>query len=320
MTDPSFASIAIKPDRGDIGIRLDRVLLRHLAHIPGVTRNRLQHLVARGSVQINGSVVARAASRVAAGDSIRVELPETRRRGRPTAEKLPLVVLYEDDSLLIVNKPAGQVAHPAFRNTTGTLLNALLAHAAGKWNPSLLSRLDKDTSGVVLVAKAREVQTALQRLGDRNQIEKDYLAIVTGRPPAKGTIDFALDRDPWDRRRVTVRDRGGVPSVTRFVRLRSVEIAPDRHVSLVKCGLVTGRMHQIRVHLAAKGWPIVGDPTYGGPESGHPRFGAPLTRQALHAWRVAFTHPVSADRIDVTAPIPDDMQQLLSVFHARQIQ
>ena len=312
--------IAIKPDRGDIGIRLDRVLLRHLAHIPGVTRNRLQRLVASGSVQINGRVVARAASRVAAGDSIRVELPETRRRVRPAAEKLPLFVLYEDDWLLIVNKPAGQVAHPAFRNTTGTLLNALLSHAAGKWTPSLVNRLDKDTSGVVLVAKAGEVQTALQRLGDRNQIEKDYLAIVTGRPPVKGTIDVALDRDPWDRRRVTVRDRGGVPSVTRFARVRSVETAPDQPVSLLKCRLVTGRMHQIRVHLAAKGWPIVGDATYGGPQFGRPRFDTPPTRQALHAWRLAFTHPVSADRIDVTAPIPADMQQLLSVFHLREIQ
>ena len=309
--------VAIRTDRGDLGIRLDRVLLRHLSHIPGVTRNRLQRLIASGAVHVDGRLVTRVSSRMPPDASITVALPERRPRTKPAAEDLPLDVLYEDESLLIVNKPAGQVAHPAFRNTTGTLLNALLAHAAGKWSPSLVSRLDKGTSGLLLVAKSPEVQTALQRLGDRNEIEKDYLAIVAGRPPVKGTMDLALDRDPWDRRRVTVRDRGGVPSVTRFERLRSVAIAPEQWLSLVRCRLVTGRMHQIRVHLAAKGWPIVGDPMYGvtGLKPGPSRIIGPdqltLKRQALHAWRLGFPHPVTATRIELTAPIPADLQHLL---------
>jgi 23S rRNA pseudouridine1911/1915/1917 synthase len=309
-------------DRGDIGLRIDRVLQRHLSHVPGVTRNRLQGLIAAGAVHLNGRIVARASARVAAGDMVSVELPDRPRRVEPAAEDLPIDVRYEDDALLIANKPAGQVAHPAFRNATGTLLNALLARAAGRWQPSLISRLDKGTSGLLLVAKSREVHAAMQLLSNHNQIEKDYLALVAGRAPARGTIDLALDRDPWDKRRVTVRDRGGVPSVTRFERLRAIAIAPERYVSLVRCRLVTGRMHQIRVHLAAKGWPILGDPVYGATRDGSAgrpglwRIGEAegrlsLNRQALHAWRLAFPHPVTGTRIDVTAPIPTDLQQLL---------
>jgi 23S rRNA pseudouridine1911/1915/1917 synthase len=300
-------------DRGDVGVRIDRVLLRHLAHIPGVTRNRLQRLIDGGRVCVNGQPVSRASRRVAATDAIAVELPARPVGATPTAEDIPLSIMYEDRHVLVVNKPCGQVAHPAFRNTSGTLLNALLAHANSRWKPALLSRLDKDTSGLVLVAKDPTVQTALQRLGKDNRIDKDYLAIVLGRPPSKGTIDLALDRDPWDRRRVMVRDRGGVPCMTRFKRLQSITVMPGRTVTLLECRLITGRTHQIRVHLAAKGWPIVGDPLYG------KRVGATsvdaclpaIARQALHAWRLAFTHPVTAERIEVTAPIPDDMAHVL---------
>jgi 23S rRNA pseudouridine1911/1915/1917 synthase len=303
----------IQIDRGDVGLRLDRVLLRHLIHLPGVTRNRLQRLIDQGAVLINGRLATRSSARVAAADAIAIELPERQLRVTPAAESIPLDVLYEDDSLLIVNKPPGQVAHPAFRNTSGTLLNALVAHAAERWKPALLSRLDKGTSGLVLVAKSAAIQRALQQSGTANAFEKDYLAIVHGRPPSKGTIDLALDRDPWDRRRVTVRDRGGVPSVTRFARLTTARIAPDRHLSLLRCRLITGRMHQIRVHLAAKGWPIVGDVVYG-KRAEHAAAIAlvSMPRQALHAWRLVFTHPLTLARIEVTAPIPLDMQQLMA--------
>jgi 23S rRNA pseudouridine1911/1915/1917 synthase len=305
-------------DRGDVGVRIDRVLLRHLRHLPGVTRNRLQRLLSEGAVRVNARAVTRASARVAAHDDIVIDLPELRPRTRPAAEALPLDVLYEDDSLLIVNKPAGQVAHPAFRNTSGTLLNALLGYAADRWTPALLTRLDKDTSGLVLVAKTRLMQAALQRLAERAGIEKDYLAIVTGRPPAKGTIDLSLDRDPWDKRRVTVRDRGGVPSVTQFERLRSraaMRVEPslgEVTLSLMRCRLVTGRTHQIRVHFAAKGWPIVGDAVYGFAGRKPRAPSAPdIQRQALHAWRLAFSHPLTEARIETIAPIPADMQRLL---------
>lgn len=302
----------IATDRGDIGVRIDRVVSRHLGQIPGLTRNRIQRLIDVGAVQVNGRVITRASARIAANDVIAITLPERKRRQAPAAEDLPLDIRYEDDDVLIVNKPPGQVSHPAFRNTSGTLLNAVLAHAREGWTPALVSRLDKGTSGLVLVAKSKSMHAALQRCAHANAIEKDYLALVQGKPPSRGTIDLALDRDPWDTRRVTVRDRGGVPSVTRFERLRYVVIGPDRFLSLLRCRLVTGRMHQIRVHLAARGWPIVGDTTYGVKFAG-------IERQALHAWRLAFVHPTTGARVDVTAPPPPDMASLLERFDARQI-
>jgi 23S rRNA pseudouridine1911/1915/1917 synthase len=312
----------IAVDRGDVGVRIDRVLLRHLSGVPGISRNRLQRLIDAGQVELNGQPVARASARVGPRDSITLNLPERKPRAAPAAEQLPLDLRYEDDGLLIVNKPPGQVSHPSFRNTSGTLLNALIAYADGQWVPALVSRLDKDTSGLVLVAKNKPMFTALQRLGQADSIEKDYLVIVAGKPPARGTIDLALDRDPWDTRRVTVRDRGGIPSVTKFERLRWVEVGHAErvaqlrmganHRSLVRCRLITGRMHQIRVHLAAKGWPVLGDAVYGVKTRG-------IARQALHAWRLAFRHPLTGDAIEVTAPPPADMDGLLRLFHAGKI-
>ncbi len=307
-----MSSHDVQVDRGDVGVRIDLVLLRHLSHLPGVTRTRLQRLIDQGAVHLNGRPVLRASARVAAEDTIGIELPERRPRTPPAAEALPLHVMYEDGHLLVVNKPAGQVSHPAFRNRSGTLLNALLGHAAGAWSPALVSRLDKGTSGLVLVAKHKPLHTALQRLSNDNAIEKDYLAVVAGKPPARGTIDLALDRDPWDRRRVTVRDRGGINAVTKFERIRTVATGPGNQATLVRYRLVTGRMHQIRVHLAARGWPILGDATYG-------RMMPGITRQALHAWRLAFDHPMTGTRVDVSAPVPADMEQLLALLGAREI-
>ena len=301
----------ISLDRGDIGVRVDRVLLRHLTHVRGASRNRIQRLIADGAVLLNGRPVIRSSTRVAAGDTLSIDLPARRERQKPLPEALPLDVLYDDADLLIVNKPAGQVSHPAFGNATGTLLNALLARAAGSWTPALVSRLDKGTSGIVLVAKSGRIQAKLQRIAQGNGIEKDYLAIVHGKPPAKGTIDLALDRDPWDRRRVTVRDRGGVPSVTTFKRLQSSVTDTGTALSIVRCRLITGRTHQIRVHLSAKGWPIVGDSVYGSAPAvaGSPRL---LDRQALHAWRIAFAQPTTGAWVEVTAPLPPDMVTLTS--------
>ena len=309
------ARISVAVDRGDIGVRLDRVLLRHLSHVPGVSRNRLQRLIDNGQVTINGHLASRASARVGPNDAIALQLPERKPRSAPAGEKLPVDVRYEDDDLLIVNKPPGMVSHPALRNASGTLLNGLIAYADGRWTPALVNRLDKGTSGLVLVAKSKSAFRALQQLANADGIEKEYLAIVAGKPPAKGTIDLALDRDPWDARRVTVRDRGGMPSVTKFERLRAVavgQVGPAQHLSLVRCRLITGRTHQIRVHLAAKGWPIVGDGVYGVKWNG-------IERQALHAWRLAFQHPSAAAAIDVTAPPPPDMAALLRLFESSEI-
>jgi 23S rRNA pseudouridine1911/1915/1917 synthase len=309
----------LRIDRGDAGVRVDRVLLRHLADVQGISRTRIQAWIAGGSVLVNDRPLSRSASRLALGDRVKVQVPDARRRGRPQPEDLPLDVLYEDDDLIAVDKPAGIVVHPSYRNTSGTLLNALLWHmrsAAPSDAPKIVQRLDKNTSGVLLVAKRRSVHAALQRAMYRNEVAKDYLAIVVGRPtPARGTIDLALDRDPWDRRRVVVRDRGGQPSVTKYERLAS---SRETGLSLVRCRLVTGRMHQIRVHLSTRGWPLVGDPTYGPsklPEVADPdaqRAIAGFTRQALHAWKVALNHPTTGVSLEITAPLPDDMKTLVS--------
>jgi 23S rRNA pseudouridine1911/1915/1917 synthase len=306
-------------DRGDDGVRLDLVLLRHLRHEKGVSRNRIQKWIASGSVLINGAAPSRPAWRVQAGDDVRVRMSEIPARARPAAQALPLDVLYEDDDLLAVNKPPGLVVHPSFGNLSGTLMNGLLDRArawpAGS-KPALLGRLDKLTSGIVLVTKRTEIYAALQRAMNARRIDKDYLAIVRGKPaPPRGTIDLALDRDPWDRRRVTVTDRGGQPSVTRYER---VSIANG--FSLVRCRLITGRTHQIRVHLAAKGWPIVGDPVYATPRRGNvreqtlPRSGPAFGRQALHCWRMTFRQPRTGRELAIEAPMPGDMAALAAAI------
>jgi 23S rRNA pseudouridine1911/1915/1917 synthase len=173
--------------------------------------------------------------------------------------------------------------------------------------------LDKETSGIVLVARHREAHAVLQRAMARNEISKQYLAVVVGHPtPRGGVMSFALGRDPWDRRRVTVRDRGGVPAVTKYERL-----AVASPLALLELRLVTGRMHQIRVHLSARGWPLVGDPTYG-PRT-YPRFASPalegtvrrFPRQALHAWRLTLPHPATGQELAIEAPLPTDLRELL---------
>jgi 23S rRNA pseudouridine1911/1915/1917 synthase len=301
-------------DRGDQGVRVDRVILRHLRKEKAVSRNRIQQWIESGSVLINGAAPPRAAWRVQAGDRLQVRLAEIPKRERPRPEAIALDILYEDDDLLAVNKPAGIVVHPTIKNTTGTLMNGLLAYAR-KWPagsaPALLGRLDKMTSGIVIVTKRPEIHAALQRAMAARRVDKDYLAIVWGRPsPARGTIDLALDRDPWDRRRITVTDRGGQPSVTQYAR-----VATTTAFSLVRCRLITGRTHQIRVHLSAKGWPIVGDAVYGrkpgarGIETA-PEAAAKFPRQALHSWRIAFRQPKTGRELTIEAPLPADMKAL----------
>jgi 23S rRNA pseudouridine1911/1915/1917 synthase len=211
-------------------------------------------------------------------------------------------VLYEDDAILIVNKPAGIVVHPSYKRSSGTLLNVVLWRMRGRSDvqPGILTRLDKDTSGLVVIALTPAVHAAMQRDAAAGRFGKEYLAIVAATPsPAAGTIDLPLARDPADRRRVVVFE-GGAPSVTHY---EVVSSSPDGTASLLRCTLATGRTHQIRVHLAAKGWPIVGDAVYGVPY-------AEIQRQALHAWRVTFPHPTSGAPIAVEAPLPDDMQRV----------
>ena len=190
----------IKLDRGDLGLRVDRVLLRHLRDEKGVSRNRIQKWIDAGDVLVNGVAADRASRRVQAGDDVRVRPSGLIARQKPRAEAIPLDVLYEDDDLLAINKPAGLVVHPSYKHAAGTLINGVLA-LAHAWPagsaPALLGRLDKMTSGIVIVTKRAEIHAALQRASAARRVDKDYLAIVFGKPsPARGTIDLALDRDP----------------------------------------------------------------------------------------------------------------------------
>src|SRR5262252_2566654 len=208
-------------------------------------------------------------------------------------------ILFEDEWLLAVDKPAGLVVHPTYKNAAGTLLDLLRARNGGT-RLFVLGRLDKLTSGVVLLAKDPETNVRMQREWPR--VDKDYLAVVEGVvEPTRGEINLPLGSDPADRRRRIVRP-DGAPSVTRFERLASSAAG----MSLLRCRLVTGRRHQIRVHLAAQGWPIVGDPVYGRREE--PAF----PRQALHAWRVVVPHPNSRESLQLIAPPPADLSGLLA--------
>lgn len=306
-------------DRGDVGRRLDLVVRRHLTDISAATRTRVQAWIDSGRVQVNNRSVSRVAARVASGDRITVTLPEMPARLTVTAQAIAITVLYEDAHLLVIDKPAGVVVHPTYRHPDATLMNALLWRARD-WpegqRPSLVGRLDKGTSGVVLVARTRAMHAALQRTLVRPESEKSYLALVHGRVrPARGEINLPLGRDPRDRRRVIVDEHAGVTSVTTYQRL--AYRAADPAVSVVRCRLITGRMHQIRVHFSARGWPLVGDATYRGTtlsKSGDVTTGttAQAARHALHAWRLAFTHPATGARIKVEAPLPNDFIELLS--------
>jgi len=210
-------------------------------------------------------------------------------------------VLYEDESLIALDKPAGMVVHPTYKNTSGTLLNGVLWRFRDRAGvqPGILTRLDKGTSGLVLVALTPDLHARMQK----HRMQKEYFAIVRGIPePPQGTITLPLARDPEDRRRVIVTDTGA-PCETRY-EVMSGTPAADRNHSTVRCDLITGRTHQIRVHLAALGCPIVGDATYGGADDA-------IARQALHAWRISLLHPVTRERIHLEAPIPMDMCALL---------
>ena len=223
------------------------------------------------------------------------------RRPPPEPERLDISILYEDDSLMAIDKAPGMVVHPTYRNWSGTLLNGVLWHLRGRAgvSPHIITRLDKDTSGVVLIALTPEIHAHVQRDAAAGRVRKEYLALVRGTPvPPRGSITLPLGRSPEDRRRVVVTP-AGQDSHTEYEVLSS----SNGH-SLIRCELLTGRTHQIRVHLAARGWPIVGDRVYGDPD-------AAVARQALHAWRLSLPHPVTRTALQLVAAVPEDLRALL---------
>jgi 23S rRNA pseudouridine1911/1915/1917 synthase len=293
-------------DRGDARLRLDRILTRRVTAVSRLTRSLAQRWIESAAVTVDGRPALRASVCVREGAVVEVQIPATATlRVRPAAEPLPLTVCYEDDDVIVIDKPAGMVVHPSYKQAAGTLLNAVLWHRRDRTGlqPGIVTRLDKDTSGLVLVALTTGAHAALQRSG--SAIRKEYLALVRGEPrPPAGLIDRPIGRDPSDRRRMIV-TAGGAASATRY-EVISVHDSSPGPLSLVRCELLTGRTHQIRVHLASCGWPIAGDRMYG---EADPRIG----RQALHAWRLTFSHPTTDATIEMEAPLPPDLRALIDV-------
>jgi 23S rRNA pseudouridine1911/1915/1917 synthase len=230
------------------------------------------------------------------------EFQSTERRARPQPEEGPLSIIYEDEWVIVLDKPPGIVVHPTYKNWSATLLNAVMWHVRDRADaqPGILTRLDKDTSGLVVMALTPDVHAAMQRDGTAGRIRKEYLAVVRGAPdPPSGRIVLALGRDLTDRRRVVVTPDGAYGET-----VYTVVAALGEGLSLLRCELVTGRTHQIRVHLASQGWPVFGDRLYGEAD-------ATLTRQALHAWRMLLPHPVTRQPLELEAPLPADLSPLL---------
>ena len=234
---------------------------------------------------------------------VTTEFQSTERR-RPLPEEGPLSIVYEDEWMIVLDKPPGIVVHPTYRNWSGTLLNSVLWRVRDRdgAQPGILTRLDKDTSGLVVMALTPELHAAMQRDQAAGRVRKEYLAVVQGTPePASGTILLPLGRDLADRRRVVVTHTGAA-SETRYELIERVR----DDASLLRCELVTGRTHQIRVHLASRGWPILGDALYGVTSPA-------IARQALHAWRVQLPHPVTRQAMHLEASVPDDIRSLIGV-------
>jgi len=294
-----------------------------------MSRSRLQKLIAEGSVRVDGGA-ARRSHVVRAGEEISVDVPEPRETA-VEAEDIPLSILYEDAHLLAIDKPAGLVVHPAPGHASGTLVNALLHYVrdlsgiGGELRPGIVHRLDRDTSGVLLVAKTDRAHQMLSRQMRRRTLRKEYLALAAGVPRVrKGEVAFAIGRDPRDRKKMKAFRplEGEPPPGARDARtLYEIEKEwPTLGLTLLRCRLVTGRTHQIRVHLAASGLPIVGDPVYGRPryprvaDEGLRRRLAGFPRQALHAERVEFHHPETQELVEIVAPRPPDIAGLIAAI------
>lgn len=296
------------------GSRLDRYLTDHL---PDLSRSRIQKLIEQGHVWLNGAVCTSKKTTVQAGDRLHIEIPPAEPLDLQ-AEAIPLEILYEDDQLLILNKPTGLVVHPAPGHEAGTLVNALLAHCpalegiGGVRRPGIVHRLDKDTSGAIAIAKTDQAHQNLQAQFKTKTAQREYLGIVYGAPSqSSGTIDLPIGRHPIDRKKMAVvpLEKGGRRAVTHW----QIEERLGNY-TLVRFQLETGRTHQIRVHSAQMGHPIVGDPVYGSGRS----VGVNLPGQALHAWKLKLQHPITRNWIEAIAPLPSTFVTLLNVLRRRQ--
>jgi len=303
------------------GVRLDKALADVF---PTLSRARLQALLAEGAVSFEGETLTSGSAKARAGQYV-VILPPVA-PATPQPEAIPLTVLYEDADLIVIDKPAGMAAHPAPGSETGTLVNALLAHCGdslsgigGVARPGIVHRLDKDTSGVMVAAKTDRAHAGLSALFATHDIERTYIALTRGAPsPERGRIETLIGRSSSDRKKMAVLRSGGRNAITDYVVQRTfgepVRAGGAPLSARVACTLHTGRTHQIRVHLASKGSPILGDATYGSGSPAAPVRAAiaeaGLTRQALHAAVLGFVHPVTGETLRFETPPPPDMQRL----------
>jgi 23S rRNA pseudouridine1911/1915/1917 synthase len=317
------------PDQDDLGGQIIEVLLEQsgerldkalAAMMPDLSRARLQALMAEGALSRDGQPVASGSAKAQAG-LYRLVVPAPT-EAEPQPQALPLTILYEDAHLILVDKPAGMAVHPGPGVPDGTLVNALLHHCAGSLSgiggvarPGIVHRLDKDTSGVMVAAKTDQAHAGLSALFARHDIERRYIALTRSAPnPAHGVIHTRLGRSPHDRKKMAVLKSGGREAITRYKVERLFGPQARPLAARVACELETGRTHQIRVHLASKGCPCLGDPVYGsGVAAGPVRAAveaAGLHRQALHAAVLGFVHPVTGQNLRFETPLPADMAAL----------
>ena len=296
------------------GGRIDKAL----AQASDLSRERIKALIAQGAVDIGGQVAASASAQASPGDTYTIRVPEP----APAAaapQAIDLQIAYEDEYLIVVDKPAGMVVHPAAGNADGTLVNALLHHCAGQLSgiggvarPGIVHRIDKDTSGLIVAAKTDAAHEGLARQFADHSIVRRYLAVVSGQPkPPSGTISGRIGRSDRNRKKMAVLDdkaQRGKHAVTHYATLQRLDGA-----TVVECRLETGRTHQIRVHMASIGHVLLGDPTYGRSDSRIRPVPESLDfrRQALHAGVLGFAHPVNGSGIELNSPVPADMRELI---------
>ncbi|KQN14622.1 MULTISPECIES: RluA family pseudouridine synthase [unclassified Sphingomonas] len=313
--DRGVATIEARIAAAADGWRLDRALADA---VPTMSRERLKTLIAAGAVSQAGQPWRDSSKKASAGQTFAIAVPP------PTplhneAQDIPLVIAYEDEHLIVVDKQAGLVVHPAAGNFDGTLVNALLHHCAGNLSgiggvarPGIVHRIDKDTSGLMIAAKSDRAHEGLAKQFHDHSIDRRYRAIVGGIPrPSSGTVDAPLARSPQNRKKIAI-VQGGKRAVTHFTTLQ-----PLRDAALVECRLETGRTHQVRVHMASIGHALLGDPVYGRNRPGQKTLLETLgfRRQALHAAYLGFIHPINSNALAFESRMPTDMQELFSELH-----
>lgn len=309
MSDPELTTEYTATD-ADAGKRADVVV----AGAAEITRSAAAVILEKGNVTVNGKI-CRKNHKVSAGDEFVIELPEPELCD-VMPEDIPIDTVYEDDDVIVVNKPQGMVVHPAPGHSNGTLVSALLWHCGdslsdinGVIRPGIVHRIDRDTSGLIAAAKNNAAHLSLAAQLEDHSMARVYYAVVLGRPDEKGTVDAPLGRHPSDRKKMAICREGGKRAVTHYEVIEEFS-----GFSLVRLRLETGRTHQIRVHMAYIGHPVIYDPVYGRPslfEKQHPSL---MAGQCLHAGELVFTHPVSGEKVTVKAPLPENFERVLTLL------